>query len=161
MPQQSEIETVNDSTPMDLEIQRVVDHPGVPADEDLRRWAEVALDGEGAVMVNIRVVDEAEGWALNKQWRQRDSATNVLSFPADSPAVNEARILGDVVLCAPVVLREAVEQGKEAAHHWAHLLIHGLLHLLGYDHIDGDKAEQMEAREIELLARLGISNPYQ
>lgn len=146
---------------IDLDIQRVVDHPGVPADEDLRRWAEAALAGQGAVMVNVRIVDEAEGWALNKQWRQRDSATNVLSFPADAPPVDGVRVLGDVVLCAPVVQREAVEQGKQVAHHWAHLLIHGLLHLLGYDHIDGAKAEVMEAREVELLADLGISDPYQ
>ncbi|TVQ41881.1 MAG: rRNA maturation RNase YbeY [Wenzhouxiangella sp.] len=146
---------------MELEIQRLIEHPGVPADDQLRHWAETALAEEGNFMVNIRVVDEAEAWALNKQWRQRDSATNVLSFPADAPAVDGMRILGDVVLCAPVVLREAVEQGKDAAHHWAHLLIHGLLHLLGYDHIDGEHAEQMEAREIELLSRLGISDPYQ
>ena len=146
---------------IDLDIQRVVDHPGIPGDDELRSWTEAALAGQGAVMVNVRIVDEAEGWALNKQWRQRDSATNVLSFPADAPPVNGVRVLGDVVLCAPVVQREAVEQGKEVAHHWAHLLIHGLLHLLGYDHIDGAKAEIMEAREVELLAALGISDPYQ
>lgn len=146
---------------IDLDIQRVVDHPGVPNDDELRCWVQTALSDQGAVMVNVRIVDEAEGWALNKQWRQRDSATNVLSFPADAPPVGGLRVLGDVVLCAPVVQREAVEQGKEVAHHWAHLLIHGLLHLLGFDHIDAARAEEMEAREVELLAGLGIPDPYQ
>lgn len=146
---------------IELEIQRMVDDPGTPANDQIERWVTLALKGEGKVMVNLRIVDEAEGWALNKQWRGRDSATNVLSFPADVPAGDDIRVLGDVVICAPVVVRESVEQGKPLMHHWAHLIVHGLLHLLGYDHIDGKHAEVMEARELEILADLGIPDPYE
>ncbi len=146
---------------IEVEIQRLVDDPGVPADALIHEWAGRALADAGAVAVNIRIVDEAEGWALNRQWRGKDSATNVLSFPAELATPDGVRVLGDVVLCAPVVLREAVEQGKRVADHWAHLVIHGLLHLLGFDHTESDQAERMEAREIELLADLGLGNPYE
>ena len=146
---------------IELEIQRLVEDPSIPADDQLESWVRSALNGEGHVMVNLRIVDEAEGWALNKQWRGRDTATNVLSFPADVPSGDDVRVLGDVVICAPVVVRESVKQGKPLMHHWAHLLIHGLLHLLGYDHINGKHAEVMEAREVEILAGLGIPDPYE
>ena len=146
---------------MELEIQRELDDPSVPADGQIEAWARHALGEETAVMLNIRVVDQAEGWALNKQWRGKDYATNVLSFPADAPAVDGLRVLGDVVLCAPVILREAVEQHKSPEAHWAHLVVHGVLHLLGFDHHDGPTAERMEAREQELLASLGFPNPYE
>jgi len=146
---------------MELEIQREIDDPSVPDDRQIEAWARQALDGDTAVMLNIRVVDQAEGWALNRQWRGKDYATNVLSFPADVPAVDGVRVLGDVVLCAPVILREAVEQGKSPQAHWAHLVIHGVLHLLGFDHTDGAGAERMEARETALLAGLGFPNPYE
>lgn len=146
---------------IELEIQRLVDDPGIPDDYQIESWVQSALNGEGNVMINLRIVDEAEGWALNKQWRGRDSATNVLSFPADVPAGDGIRVLGDVVICAPVVVREAVEQGKPLMHHWAHLLVHGLLHLLGHDHTNGEHAEVMEAREVEILATIGIPDPYE
>lgn len=146
---------------IELEIQRLVDAPGIPPDQQIEQWVQTVLSGEGNVMVNLRIVDEAEGWALNKQWRGRDSATNVLGFPADVPPGSETRVLGDVVVCAPVVAREAVEQGKDLSHHWAHLVVHGLLHLLGYDHTDGTHAEVMEAREVEILAGFGIPDPYE
>ena len=146
---------------MELEIQREINDPAVPADALIEVWARHALGNETAVMLNIRIVDLAEGWALNRDWRGKDNATNVLSFPADTPAVDGLRVLGDVVLCAPVVQREAVEQGKSAEAHWAHLVIHGVLHLLGFDHTDGSAAEKMEAREVELLAALGFGNPYE
>lgn len=146
---------------MELEIQREIDDAGVPADDLILTWARQALGEDSAIMLNIRVVDLAEGWALNRQWRGKDSPTNVLSFPAAAPAVDGLRVLGDVVLCAPVIQREAVEQGKQAAAHWAHLVVHGVLHLLGFDHTNGPAAAQMEAREVQVLAALGFGNPYE
>jgi probable rRNA maturation factor len=146
---------------MELEIQREINDPSVPGDTRIESWVRQALDGETAVMLNVRIVDQAEGWALNRQWRGKDYATNVLSFPADTPAVEGVRVLGDVVLCAPVIVREAVEQGKSPESHWAHLVIHGVLHLLGFDHTDGPGAGRMEAREAALLSGLGFPNPYE
>jgi probable rRNA maturation factor len=146
---------------IDLEIQRLVDDPGVPSDEQIAAWVNGVLADQGPIMVNLRIVDLAEGWALNKQWRGRDCATNVLSFPASAPQVEGQRVLGDVVLCAPVITREAAEQGKAVSDHWAHLVIHGLLHLLGFDHTQSEQAQVMEAREVELLSALGMPNPYE
>jgi len=146
---------------IELEVQRLVDDPQIPDDACFRGWVESVLGEQGPCAVNLRVVDLAEGWALNREWREKDSATNVLSFPADMPEVDGARILGDVVLCAPVIEQEASEQGKSLDAHWAHLVIHGLLHLLGFDHITGKQATAMETREIEFLGRLGFSNPYE
>ncbi|AKS41847.1 rRNA maturation RNase YbeY [Wenzhouxiangella marina] len=146
---------------IEMEVQREVDDPALPDDEALRRWVEPVLREEGAVMFNLRLVDQAEGWALNRQWRGKDYPTNVLSFPASSPAIEGRRVLGDIVLCAPVIEREAVEQGKALEAHWAHLVVHGLLHLLGFDHTHAEQAEAMEAREIALMAELGFDNPYE
>ncbi|MEN1727396.1 MAG: rRNA maturation RNase YbeY [Pseudomonadota bacterium] len=146
---------------IDLEIQRLVDGAGVPDDKQFRAWVEHVLGDESSAMVNLRIVDNAEGWALNKQWRGKDYPTNVLSFPADVPSLDDQRVLGDIVLCAPVIEREALEQGKDLAAHWAHLVIHGLLHLLGFDHTHAEQAEVMESREIELLVGLGFDNPYE
>lgn len=146
---------------MELEIQREINDPTVPADAQIESWVRQALGEDSAVMLNIRIVDLAEGWALNRQWRGKDSPTNVLSFPADVPAAGNLRVLGDVVLCAPVIQREAVEQGKTSQAHWAHLVIHGVLHLLGFDHTDGPSADRMEGRETELLTALGFGNPYE
>lgn len=109
----------------------------------------------------LRIVDEAEGAELNQAWRKRGAATNVLSFPADLLENPAFRVLGDLVLCAPVVRREARAQGKRQAAHWAHLVIHGTLHLLGYDHVVKTEAEAMEALECSVLAGLGFPDPYQ
>ncbi len=139
----------------------VASRRGVPTRASFARWAGLALParmrrGE----LSIRVVDADEGRALNRRWRGRNYPTNVLSFPADPLPGGGPRLLGDLVLCAPVVLAEAESQGKPAHHHWAHLTIHGLLHLAGYDHERVDAAAKMQAIERKLLASLGIPDPY-
>ena len=136
---------------------------GVPAAASFRRWVEAALKGarrRKAAEVAIRIVDTDEGLALNRQYRGRDYATNVLSFPAELPPGVDLPLLGDLVICAPVVNREAAEQGKKPVDHWAHMTVHGTLHLLGYDHIEDAEAEAMESLETRILAGLGISDPY-
>jgi probable rRNA maturation factor len=118
----------------------------------------------GVVDVSVRYVDDAESRTLNRQHRGRDVPTNVLSFPAgELPGLprGAALPLGDLVLCAPLIGREAAEQGKTAAAHWAHLVVHGSLHLLGYEHEQDDDAAQMEALETDILRRLGVDDPYE
>jgi probable rRNA maturation factor len=139
----------------------------IPSEADLRRWCELGLRQRTAdAELTIRMVDEPEGRELNRTWRQKDYATNGLSFPAEVPdgpggvPMLVITLLGDLVICVPVLEREAVEQGKTLQAHWAHLVIHGCLHLLGYDHIDDDEAEEMESIERQLLAELGHADPY-
>ncbi len=117
------------------------------------------LDTKGEIC--IKIVDQAESRDLNKTYRQKDKPTNVLSFPSEIPDFVVSTHLGDLAICAPIVEQEARDQNKAIIDHWAHLTIHGCLHLLGYDHIEDTEAEAMEALEIELLDKLGISNPYQ
>ena len=136
---------------------------GVPAAASFRRWVEAALRGakrRRATELSIRIVDAAEGRALNRDYRGKDYATNVLSFGADLPPGVQLPLIGDIVICAPVVVREAAEQGKPPRDHWAHLTVHGVLHLLGHDHIIEAEAEVMEALETRILAGLGIADPY-
>jgi probable rRNA maturation factor len=138
---------------------------GVPAASSFRKWIAAALaDRDEAAEVAIRIVGADEGRELNRRYRQRDYATNVLSFPAERPEGLpddvELPELGDLVICADVVAREAAEQGKRPADHWAHLVVHGTLHLLGWDHLEDAEAEAMEARERGILAGLGIADPY-
>lgn len=146
---------------LELDLQRASDAPA-PSEEQLRQWCALALRQRSADSeLTIRLVDEAEGRELNNTWRHKDYATNVLSFPADVPdELLDIPLLGDLVICIAVVEREAAEQGKALEAHWAHLVIHGCLHLLGYDHIDDDEAEEMEALERTLLAELGHPDPY-
>ncbi len=160
---------------MAIDIERLVELDGIPSDDQLRRFAMAALedghvtsagsDDAAAVQVHLRIVDEAEGRALNYRWRGKDSATNVLSFPSslpdELPDGTALTLLGDVVLCAPVIAREAAVQNKPLSHHWAHLVIHGVLHLRGYDHTTSGPAETMEQLERQLLEPLGIPDPYQ
>ncbi|MBB3229042.1 putative rRNA maturation factor [Luteibacter sp. Sphag1AF] len=141
-----------------------VPRKGLPAAASFRRWVAAALAGarrRKPAELAIRIVDAEEGQSLNLQYRGRDYATNVLSFPADLPPGLNLPLIGDLVICAPVVSREAGEQGKPEAHHWAHLTVHGVLHLLGYDHEVEAEADAMEALETKILAGLGISNPYE
>ncbi|VXC17227.1 rRNA maturation RNase YbeY [Pseudomonas sp. 9Ag] len=151
---------------IELDLQIATDGT-VPDEAALHRWCELALrQRKGDSELTIRLVDEAEGRELNRTWRQKDYATNVLSFPADVPdgpdgiPLLDIPLLGDLVICVPVVEREASEQGKPPQAHWAHLVIHGCLHLLGYDHIEDDEAEEMESLERQLLAELGHADPY-
>ena len=144
-----------------IDISYGLPRAGLPAAGTLRAYAEAALagrreDGE----LSVRIVDAEEGRALNRDYRDKDYATNVLSFPAELPPGVPLPILGDLVLCAPVIAREAEEQGKPLKHHYAHMLVHGVLHLLGHDHMDEAEAEAMEAIEREVLAGLGIPDPY-
>ena len=131
----------------------------LPAEALFRRWAEAALPGREAEF-SLRIVDEAEARRFNRVWRQKDYATNVLSFPVGEPLPEAPALLGDLVICAPVVAREAAEQGKQSLAHWAHILIHGILHLCGHDHALAGALSQMEREEIRILRRLGYANPY-
>ncbi len=125
--------------------------------------ADPSLPGDCRYSLVVRVVGLEEGLALNRDYRQRDYATNILSFPFEAPPglpPQENQHLGDLVICAPIVEREAEEQGKSLESHWAHLTVHGTLHLLGYDHAGDEEAEQMETMERNLLTRLGFPDPY-
>ncbi len=147
---------------LELDLQIALDLPGLPAESDFHRWAEAALAGadyQKDAELTIRIVNEAESAALNETYRHKQGPTNVLSFPYVAPPEAESALLGDIVVCAPVALREAVVQGKTPEAHWAHLVAHGLLHLLGYDH-DEAQAEAMESLEIRILAGLGYPDPY-
>ncbi|MCQ4346226.1 rRNA maturation RNase YbeY [Pseudomonas stutzeri] len=148
--------------PVELDLQLASAAEDLPGEAQLRQWCELALRQRTAPSeLTIRIVDEVEGRELNRTWRGKDYATNVLSFPAEIPeGILDIPLLGDLVICAPVVEREAAEQGKARDAHWAHLTLHGCLHLLGYDHIDDAEAEEMEALERQLLAELGYPDPY-
>ncbi len=146
-------------TRLDLDLSMGLDTGGLPTAEDFSTWACTVLP-PGRWNLSIRLVDEPEGRALNARFRGRDYATNVLSFPAELPQGVELPLLGDLVLCVPVIEREALRQGKPPLHHWAHLTIHGVLHLLGHDHQTDEQARTMEAREVAALAGLGIPDPY-
>lgn len=148
-----------------IDVQIATDASSVPDSTEIQNWLQSAVaestDG-GCYEVSVRVVDETEGRSLNRQYRQIDNATNVLSFPSGADPLPDGgyHALGDIVLCAPVVEREAAEQGKAIADHWMHLLVHGALHLVGYDHESAADAERMEAVETAFLAARGIANPY-
>lgn len=147
-----------------IDIQRAT-QASTPSDEQITCWTDLALSEylqnhhEGQELT-IRFVDEAEIQLLNATYRQKDKTTNVLSFPYEQAPGLHVPLLGDLVLCAPVILDEAQNQGKTSDAHWAHILIHGILHLLGYDHIKTGDAEKMEQFEVNLLAKLGYANPY-
>lgn len=132
-----------------------------PEPHSIQCWVEAAIgDHMDRAELSIRIVGTDEAAQLNRQYRGKQGATNVLSFPADLPEVVPLPLLGDIVICAPLVLKEAREQGKSSQAHWAHLIIHGTLHLLGYDHIDETEAAQMEALESSILGSLNFPAPY-
>lgn len=153
-----------------IDVQIASSVGSIPDEKSIHSWIEEVMRSSGNAdessrEISVRVVDEEEGRALNNQFRQQDKATNVLSFPAlgaGEPGLPPelSQSLGDIVICGPVVEREAAEQGKEVASHWAHLLVHGTLHLLGFDHETDAEAAAMEKLETNILAARGIANPY-
>ena len=147
---------------LDLSVQYACNRDGVPSRADLRRWLRAAEPG--AARVTVRIVDEDEGRELNRDYRGKDYATNVLTFAygegEDMPLPEGLPLMGDLVLCRQVVEQEAAGQGKTVEAHYAHLCVHGMLHLPGYDHLQDAEAEDMEAREREILAGLGYADPY-
>lgn len=133
----------------------------LPTEEQIVQWATAAVQPEGnEVEMTVRIVDEAESHELNLTYRGKDRPTNVLSFPFECPDEVELPLLGDLVICRQVVEREAVEQDKPLMAHWAHMVVHGSLHLLGYDHIEDDEAEEMESLETQIMQGLGFDDPY-
>ncbi|MRI32841.1 rRNA maturation RNase YbeY [Endozoicomonas sp. OPT23] len=145
-----------------VDIQVASDSKQLPESSDIECWAAAAVGGNrDEAEVSLRIVDLEEGAELNFQWRQKEGPTNVLSFPSDLPEELNLPLLGDLVICAPVVEREAKEQGKTLTSHWAHMIVHGTLHLQGYDHIQDDEAEEMEALETSIMQTLGFDDPYQ
>lgn len=133
----------------------------IPSKVAFKQWVTTALKTRrDKAELSLRIVDDEEMRELNKRYRGADYATNVLSFPTDLPPALKLPLLGDIVICAAVVEREAEEQHKASTAHWAHMVVHGTLHLLGYDHIDDADAEIMEALEIQILSELNFANPY-
>lgn len=147
-----------------IDIQRAT-RASTPSDEQITGWTVLALseylqNHQEDQELTIRFVDEAEIQLLNATYRQKDKTTNILSFPYEQAPGLHVPLLGDLILCAPVIIDEARNQGKTSDAHWAHILIHGILHLLGYDHIEAGDAEKMEQLEVNLLAKLGYADPY-
>ncbi len=132
----------------------------IPDTAEVQQWAEQACLCEDRVITSVQVVDNDEMRDLNNTWRGKDRPTNVLSFPMQSPEEIDPKILGDLALCAPVINAEARQQHKPVSAHWAHMVVHGMLHLQGYDHIEDQQAGEMEALEIRILDQLGFDNPY-
>lgn len=149
------------SPPPEVDVQIAAPAEGLPDPDSVRRWVAAALGGRGEpVELTVRIVDAEEGRALNAAYRGRDAPTNVLSFPYEPVPGVPVALLGDIVLCAPVVAREAREQGKDLGAHYAHLVVHGTLHLLGHDHQEAAEAAAMEALEARILRGLGYADPY-
>ncbi len=150
-----------------LDLQTATQQADCPSQAVFTTWAQLALQQTEPSLgaeVTLRLVDEAESQALNATYRGKNKPTNILSFPCDAPidfaAEGELTLLGDLIICAPLVVAEAQAQNKPALHHWAHLVIHGMLHLQGYDHETPEQASCMETLEIQLLSQLGIPDPY-
>ena len=146
---------------LDLDLQIAIDNDGLPSQEDFELWVRIALRNTmNQAELTIIIVDEAESQTLNSCYRGKDKRTNVLSFPFEAPPEIDIPLLGDLIICAPVVELEAKQQDKSLQAHWAHMVVHGCLHLLGYDHIQDAEAEEMESLETQLIESLGFNNPY-
>ncbi|MDT8405375.1 rRNA maturation RNase YbeY [Sulfuriflexus sp.] len=157
---------------IEIDFENASTATGLPTEPQIRHWVETVLEGRlASATLGIRIVDEDESAELNQTYRDKPGPTNVLSFPFEMPDLPAAlaateneeipvKLLGDLVICAPVVAREAAGQGKPLPAHWAHMVVHGVLHLLGYDHLDKGEAAEMEGLEQRLLAELGVGDPY-
>ncbi len=145
---------------IDLDLQKATSFEPLPDEKQFALWVRTALQESGESELTIRLVDREESRRLNSRYCGKDAATNVLSFPAELPEDVDVPLLGDIVICAPLVAEEADAQGKSLQAHWAHLTLHGILHLLGYDHQQEAETQAMEALEVELLDALGYRNPY-
>lgn len=149
---------------LELDLQQALPSQDVtvlPTRTDLERWVQAALDPQmRAAQLTIRLVGRDESATLNRRYRDRQGPTNVLSFPFEALPEVELPLLGDIVICAPLAADEAAAQGKSQCAHWAHLVVHGVLHLRGYDHIDVAEAREMEDLETEIMAYLGFDDPY-
>lgn len=145
---------------VDIQYASGTEHP-VPAEEDIRIWVVAALEGRREdAQLTVRIVEVEESSQLNNAYRHKQGPTNVLSFSFEEPELLQPPLLGDVVVCAAIVAAEAQAQGKSPEAHWAHMVVHGVLHLLGYDHVNRDDARLMEEEEIKVLAALGYGDPY-
>lgn len=146
-----------------LDLQVICQSHDQPEPQQIQHWIDTALAGIGKdTEIVVRIVDERESAELNEYYRHKPGPTNILSFPFEIPNIEgfESNLLGDLVICAPVLAQEALAQQKKPADHWAHIIVHGILHLLGYDHIEDAEAEAMENQEIVILNKLNIRNPY-
>lgn len=148
---------------IDRQVANDIKDSDLPSENDLKQWLSAVLKSQldNHKEITLRFVSEEESKQLNSQYRDKNTPTNVLSFPFESPPELNLPLLGDLVICKPVIEREALEQGKALLHHYAHMVIHGCLHLYGYDHIKDAEAEVMETLEIDLLSHLNIDDPYQ
>ena len=152
----------NNAANIIVDLQLACGDKAVPELSDFQRWTEAALAPyEKSFELTIRLVNSDESRQLNHQYRGKDKATNVLSFPFEVPEGIELDLLGDLIICVDLVEQEAAEQHKSINAHWAHMVVHGCLHLLGFDHIDDDEAEEMEALETKIITGLGIAAPYE
>ena len=152
---------------VDLQISEKLEPSTVPNKQDMSQWIKASIETAALtrtmkeIEVSIRVVDQDESQLSNLNYRQQNKPTNVLSFPAELPDYLDLPLLGDLLICAPILEQEAKSQNKKEIDHWAHIIVHGTLHLLGYDHIEDSQALEMETLEIEILKQFHINNPYQ
>lgn len=148
------------SIELDLQL-AVEDEQGLPTEQDIQLWLDKTIPQfQKSAELTIRIVDTEESHQLNHEYRGKDKPTNVLSFPFEAPPGIELDLLGDLIICRQVVEKEAEEQNKPLLAHWAHMVVHGSLHLLGYDHIEDDEAEEMESLETEIMQAMGFEDPY-
>ncbi|CAH6780603.1 endoribonuclease YbeY [Vibrio chagasii] len=147
---------------IELDLQLAVENEqGLPTEQDIQLWLDKTIPQfQKSAELTIRIVDTEESHQLNHEYRGKDKPTNVLSFPFEAPPGIELDLLGDLIICRQVVEKEAEEQNKPLLAHWAHMVVHGSLHLLGYDHIEDDEAEEMESLETEIMQAMGFEDPY-